>query len=76
MELLTLVYLNYMNNYIDYECSNNGYIEYLSKWSVDEKSSSRDHSSNDFKKRLGYFIENCVKIHEWNSKDKYTLEFT
>ena len=65
-----------MNNCIDYECNENGYIEYLSKWSVDEKSSSRDHSSNEFEKRLNNFKENCLKIHEWNRKDKYKLEFT
>ena len=40
------------------------------------KSSSRDPSSIDYQKRLGNFIDNCVKIHEWNKKDKYKMEFT
>ena len=48
----------------------------MSQWSEKEKSSSRDPDDDLFKERLEYFIENCLKIHEWNRKDKYKLEFT
>ena len=41
-----------------------------------EKSSSRDSSSEEYKERLQYFIDNCKMINEWNKKDKYKLEFT
>ena len=60
----------------DYACNQSGYNEYLSQWSTDMKSSSRDSSSIEYQKRLGNFIDNCVKIHEWNRKDKYKLGFT
>ena len=58
----------------DYECSQEGYVEYLNNWSVDEKSSSRDTTSDEFKQRVQYFIENCLKIHEWNRQDRYKME--
>ena len=48
----------------------------MSGWREEEKASSRDPSSDEFKERLEYFIDNCVKIHEWNRKDKYKMEFT
>ena len=48
----------------------------MSGWREEEKASSRDTTSDEFKERLEYFIDNCVKIHEWNRKDKYKLEFT
>ena len=60
----------------DYECNQSGYDEYLKKWSTYMKSSSRDSSSIEYQKRLGIFIDNCKKIHEWNSEDKYRLELT
>ena len=40
----------------DFSCDEKGYVEYLSKWSVAEKSTSRDVRSEEFKKRLGYFV--------------------
>ncbi|KAK8791726.1 hypothetical protein WA588_002035 [Blastocystis sp. NMH] len=60
----------------DFSCDEKGYLEYLSKWSVAQKSTSRDVRSEEFKKRLGYFVESCEKIHEWNAKKKYRMEFT
>ena len=60
----------------DFSCDEKGYVEYLSKWSVAEKSTSRDVKSEEFKKRLGYFVESCEKIHEWNKMKKYRMEFT
>ena len=60
----------------DFSCDEKGYVEYLSKWSVAEKSTSRDGKSDEFKKRLGYFVESCEKIHEWNKMKKYRMEFT
>ena len=60
----------------DFSCDEKGYVEYLSKWSVAEKSTSRDVRSDEFKKRLGYFVESCEKIHEWNKMKKYRMEFT
>ena len=60
----------------DFSCDEMGYVEYLSKWSMAEKSTSRDVKSEEFKKRLGYFVESCEKIHEWNKMKKYRMEFT
>ena len=60
----------------DYECNEEGYLEYLNNWDLNIKSSSRDITSDEFKERLEYFIDNCNKIHEWNRKDKYKMEFT
>ena len=60
----------------DFTCNEKGYLEYLSKWSVAQKSTSRDVRSEEFKKRLGYFVESCEKIHEWNKMKKYRMEFT
>ena len=60
----------------DFSCDEKGYVEYLSKWSVAEKSTSRDVKSEEFKKRLSYFVESCEKIHEWNKMKKYRMEFT
>ena len=65
-----------MDEKSDFTCNKEGYVEYLSKWSVAEKSTSRDENSEEFKKRLSYFIESCEKIHEWNAKKKYRMEFT
>ena len=60
----------------DFTCDQSGYVSYLNNWSENEKSSSRDTTSDEFNERLGYFVDNCLKIHEWNRKDKYKLEFT
>ena len=65
-----------MDEKSDFTCDEKGYVEYLSKWSVAEKSTSRDENSEEFKKRLSYFTESCEKIHEWNAKKKYRMEFT
>ena len=61
---------------IDFECNDNGYSEYLSQWTAEEKNTSRDTTSDEFKQRVQYFIDNCKKIHEWNRQDKYKMEFT
>ena len=68
---------NYQNNqFKDYTCDESGYIEYLSNWSEEKKSSSRDPSSDEFTQRFQNFIDNCDKIHKWNKQNKYKLEFT
>ena len=59
----------------DFTCNKEGYVEYLGMWG-DKKGSSRDENSEEFKKRLSYFIESCEKIHEWNAKKRYPMEFT
>ena len=61
---------------IDYDCDENGYKQYLNQWSIEEKASSRDSTSDEFKERLQYFKNNCMKIHKWNRKDKFKLDFT
>ena len=60
----------------DFECDETGYNEYLKIWSVQEKTFSRDPTSPEYDQRLQYFIENCLKIHEWNNKGVYKMEFT
>ena len=60
----------------DYTCDQNGYIEYLNIWSNNEKGTTRDPSDDKFKERVQNFIDNCGKIHEWNNKNKYKMEFT
>ena len=40
------------------------------------KCTSRDPSTEEFKTRLEYFIDSCEKIHDWNTMDKYRMEFT
>ena len=40
------------------------------------KCTSRDVMTEEFKTRLEYFIDSCEKIHDWNMKDKYWMEFT
>ena len=60
----------------DYECNQDGYLEYLSRWSVIEKSTSRNPLSTEFSQRLQYFIDSCNKIHKWNTRHKYEMEFT
>ncbi|KAK8794878.1 hypothetical protein WA588_003735 [Blastocystis sp. NMH] len=59
----------------DFTCNEKGYVEYLSKWG-NKKSTSRDVESDEFKKRLGYFVESCEKIREWNKMKKYRMQFT
>ena len=51
-----------------YSCDENGYDEFLKKWSVNEKASSRLSSDDEKNERMRYFIDNCVKIHEWNRR--------
>ena len=70
VHFLILICYNSGDN-ASFTCNQNGYDEYLSQWSTDMKSSSRNPSSPEFSQRLEYFIDNCVKIHEWNKKDKY-----
>ena len=60
----------------DFTCDQNGYLSYLSKWSTIMKCTSRDMMTEEFKTRLEYFIDSCEKIHDWNMKDKYWMEFT
>ena len=60
----------------DFTCDQNGYLSYLSKWSTTMKCTSRDMMTEEFKTRLEYFIDSCEKIHDWNMKDKYWMEFT
>ena len=60
----------------DYSCDEAGYLNYLSAWTLTEKTTSRDASSAEFKQRLEYFIDSCEKIHEWNLRNKYHMEFT
>ena len=60
----------------DFTCDEKGYRKYLSKWSPVMKCTSRDPSTEEFKTRLEYFIDSCEKIHDWNMKDKYWMEFT
>ena len=49
----------------DYSCDESGYIEYLSNWSEEKKSSSRNPSSEEFTQRFQYFIDNEI-THEFH----------
>ena len=61
----------------DFSCDEKGYLEYLSKWSVADKSTSRDVNSEEFQRRLDYFIASCKTIHKRRGGlRKYKLEFT
>ena len=60
----------------DFTCDQAGYLSYLRKWSVEKKCTSRDPTTEEFKQRLEYFIDSCEKIHDWNMRDKYRMEFT
>ena len=60
----------------DYSCDEAGYLNYLSAWTATEKTTSRDSTSAEFKQRLEYFVDSCEKIHEWNLRNKYHMEFT
>ena len=51
-------------------------MQYLGKWSLEEKPTSHNPASREFKQRLEYFIDSCMKIHDWNSYGKYPMEFT
>ena len=53
-----------------FECNRKGYLAYLENWSLEEKPTSRDPTSPEFKQRLEYFIDSCMKIHDWNSYSK------
>ena len=61
---------------LSFNCDEEGYVKYLNQWSVEEKGSSRDAASEEFKTRLNYFVESCEKIQEWNRRDKFKLAFT
>ena len=60
----------------DFTCDQKGYLKYLSKWTPAMKCTSRDPATEEFQTRLGYFIDSCEKIHDWNTMDKYRMEFT
>ena len=61
---------------LSFNCDEEGYVKYLNQWSVEEKGSSRDAASEEFKTRLNYFVESCEKIEAWNRRDKFKLAFT
>ena len=61
---------------LSFNCDEEGYMKYLNQWSVEEKGSSRDTASEEFKTRLNYFVESCEKIEAWNRRDKFKLAFT
>ena len=60
----------------DFTCDEAGYLNYLSHWTTVQKCTSRDVASAEFRQRLEYFIDSCEKIHEWNLRGKYRMEFT
>ena len=60
----------------DFTCDETGYLNYLSYWTTAQKGSSRDTASAEFQQRLEYFKDSCEKIHEWNLRDRYRMEFT
>ena len=60
----------------DFTCDQAGYLSYLRKWAPEMKCTSRDVNSEEFQKRLEYFIDSCEKIHDWNMRDRYRMEFT
>ena len=64
------------NESSDFTCDQTGYLNYLNHWPESQKCTSRDVTSAEFKKRLEFFIDSCEKIHEWNLRDKYKMEFT
>ena len=51
-------------------------MNYLSYWTTAQKGTSRDTASAEFQQRLEYFKDSCEKIHEWNLRDRYRMEFT
>ena len=57
----------------DFTCDQAGYLSYLRKWSPEMKCTSRDVNSEEFQKRLEYFIDSCEKIHDWNMRDRYRM---
>ena len=60
----------------DFSCDRSGYEEYLNNYDERIKQSAMILSFEEYEKRLQYFIENCNKIHEWNTSNMYKLEFT
>ena len=58
------------------ECNIEGYQTYLSLWTEEQKATSRDPESEEFQMRLEYFTESCQKIKEFNTRNKYQMEFT
>ena len=67
---------NFIENIDDFECNSKGYDKFLSQWSYEDKCTSRDPLSFEYKQRLEYFIDSCKKIHEHNKLHEYPLEFT
>ena len=64
------------NDLSDFTCDAHGYLNYLNMWSETQKCTSRDVTTLEFQTRLEYFIDSCEKIHDWNLRSRYTLEFT
>ena len=60
----------------DFECNQDGYLQYLAKWTPEQKCTSRDPTNPEFQKRLEYFIDACNNIHYWNMEEEYKMEFT
>ena len=58
----------------DFTCDEAGYRSYLGKWDAEKKYTAL--SGDEFTKRLEYFIDSCEKIHDWNMRNKYRMEFT
>ena len=67
---------DYTNETDDFTCDEAGYLAYLAKYPETMKCTSRDVTTDEFKLRLEYFIDSCEKIHDWNLKDRYMMEFT
>ena len=64
------------NHRSDFTCNQAGYLNYLNHWTETMKCTPRDPVDPEFQKRLEYFIDSCEKIHDWNTRDKYDMEFT
>ena len=67
---------DYTNEKDDFTCDQAGYLKYLAKYPPAMKCTSRVPGEEEFQLRLEYFIDSCEKIHDWNMKDKYPMEFT
>ena len=59
---------NFIENIDDFECNSKGYDKFLSQWSYEDKCTSRDPLSFEYKQRLEYFIDSCKKIHDANCR--------
>ena len=74
--MISVSNFNFIENIDDFECNSKGYNQFLNQWSYEDKCTSRDPSSLEYKQRLEYFIDSCKKIHEHNKLGEYPLEFT